>query len=84
MASPKSVIRQIQADLASKNRSAVEVVDQYLERLNAVEGKLGSFITVTAEAAREAAAALDARIAADGTEGLGPLAGVPVGVKVPY
>eukprot|EP00884_Botryococcus_braunii_P002560 jgi/Botrbrau1/12304/Bobra.0205s0003.1 len=80
-ASTVSVIRKIQNDLVQKRRSAAEVVDEYLDRLVAVEGKLGSFITVTEEVAREAAAQLDARIAAHGTDGLGPLAGVPVGIK---
>ena len=41
-----------------------------------------SFITVAAESARAAARQLDDRIAREGTSGLGPLAGVPLGIKV--
>ncbi len=43
---------------------------------------MGSFITVTGEDARAAAIVLDQRIASGGAAGLGPLAGVPVGIKV--
>lgn len=41
-----------------------------------------SFITVAREAALDAARQLDNRIAKEGTADLGPLAGVPLGIKV--
>ena len=58
--------------------SAAEAVDAALERIEAVDGGLGAFVTVAAEQAREQARAAD-RAGRDGD--LGPLHGVPVAVK---
>mmetsp|Transcript_40987 Transcript_40987/g.131038 ORF Transcript_40987/g.131038 Transcript_40987/m.131038 type:complete len:533 (+) Transcript_40987:39-1637(+) len=76
-----SVIREIGDDLRSKRRSAQEITQQYLDQVTKMEPNTGSFITITAEAALAQAKALDAKIAADGVEGLGVLAGVPLGIK---
>lgn len=62
--------------------SSVEITEQYLEQLEAAEPQVLSFITVAAESARAAARQLDDRIAREGTSGLEPLAGVPLGIKV--
>ncbi len=62
--------------------SAVEITEQYLEQLEAAEPQVRSFITVTAESARASARQLDDRIAREGASGLGPLSGVPFGIKV--
>jgi aspartyl-tRNA(Asn)/glutamyl-tRNA(Gln) amidotransferase subunit A len=59
--------------------SAVEVTDAHLERIEAHDGEVRSFLCVGAEAARAAAAAVDAARARG--EALGPLAGVPLAVK---
>jgi aspartyl-tRNA(Asn)/glutamyl-tRNA(Gln) amidotransferase subunit A len=55
------------------------VTDAYLARIDALEPRVGAYITVTAEQAREAAAAADRRY----REGrpLGPLDGVPLSIK---
>jgi len=50
----------------------LEVVDAFLARINALDARLGAFLTITAEQARERAR--------DGGR-TGPLAGVPVGLK---
>ena len=63
-------------------RSALEVTEQYLARLEAAEPQVRAFITVAAEQARTEARALDERIGRDGAAALGPLAGVPLGIKV--
>ncbi|KAK9829343.1 hypothetical protein WJX72_005273 [[Myrmecia] bisecta] len=58
-----------------------EITEQYLQQLEAAEPRLRSFITVVADEARSQAAELDRKIASEGGEGLGALAGVPMGVK---
>ena len=59
--------------------SAVEVTDAHLERIEALDGEVRSFLCVAADTARAAAADVDAARARG--DQLGPLAGVPVAVK---
>jgi len=75
--------------------SAVEVLEEALERIDAVDGRPGAldlgdlseedrvkvhaFITLTAERAREQAQHIDSRVKEG--EPVGPLAGVPVSIK---
>lgn len=59
--------------------SALEVTENHLERIDAVDGKVKAFIDVWRDEAREQARAVDARIKAG--EDVGPLAGVPIGLK---
>ncbi len=59
--------------------SAEEVARASLDRIARRDPALGAFLTVQADAALAAARALDARRASG--EPLGPLAGVPVGLK---
>ncbi len=71
------------ASLAAAVRSgevtAVEVVETYLAQISVQEPEVGAFLSIDAEAAISAAAALDR--ARESGEELGPLAGVPVGLK---
>jgi aspartyl-tRNA(Asn)/glutamyl-tRNA(Gln) amidotransferase subunit A len=60
-------------------RSAVDVVEEYLSAIAARDGEVHAFNLVTADRARQAALALDRRLAAG--EDPGPLAGVPVALK---
>ena len=60
-------------------RSAVEVVESCLAAIDATNGELNAFVHLDADAARAAAARIDAAIAAG--DDPGPLAGVPFGVK---
>ena len=69
-----SLARQV----AAKQLSPVEVVDAVLERLDRLDF-LHMFSTVTAERARRDAKRIEAELAAGGE--VGPLAGVPTGVK---
>lgn len=80
-AAKSSVIREIHNDLATKKRSAVEVTQHYLDAISKADGVVCSFITVDAEQALEQARAVDAKIAKEGAEGLGPLTGVPLAIK---
>jgi aspartyl-tRNA(Asn)/glutamyl-tRNA(Gln) amidotransferase subunit A len=72
-------IRELHKQLVKKERSAVEITQEALDRIQALEPKLHSFLCVTAERALEQAQAVDAKIAAG--EEIGLLAGIPIGIK---
>ncbi|MBD2303931.1 Asp-tRNA(Asn)/Glu-tRNA(Gln) amidotransferase subunit GatA [Chroococcidiopsis sp. FACHB-1243] len=74
-----SIIRELHGQLVKKERSAVEITREVLDRIQALEPKIHSFLCVTADKALEQAKAVDAKIAAG--EEIGLLAGIPVGVK---
>jgi aspartyl-tRNA(Asn)/glutamyl-tRNA(Gln) amidotransferase subunit A len=60
-------------------RSALDVLEEHLGRVDAAEGDVHAFNLVLADRARAAARRIDERVAAG--EDPGPLAGVPVAVK---
>ncbi|MBD1868724.1 Asp-tRNA(Asn)/Glu-tRNA(Gln) amidotransferase subunit GatA [Cyanobacteria bacterium FACHB-471] len=74
-----SSIRELHRQLTHKERSAVEITQEALERIQALEPKLHSFLHVTADHALEQAQKVDAKIAAG--EEISPLAGIPIGIK---
>jgi len=76
---PHPGARAIAAAVRAGTRSAVDVVDEHLDRITAHEPGIHAFNEVTADAARKAAADIDRRVAAG--DAVGPLAGVPVAVK---
>ncbi|MEQ8846216.1 Asp-tRNA(Asn)/Glu-tRNA(Gln) amidotransferase subunit GatA [Botrimarina sp.] len=65
--------------LASGDLTSVELTRAYLDRIAAVDERVGAFLRVSGDRAIEQAESIDRRRAAG--EGLGPLAGVPVAVK---
>jgi len=65
--------------LASGEVSAVEVAEAIFARIDEVEGRLDAFLALTRDQALEQARQVDDRRA--GGEKLGPLAGVPIGIK---
>ncbi|MGN1480456.1 Asp-tRNA(Asn)/Glu-tRNA(Gln) amidotransferase subunit GatA [Porcipelethomonas sp.] len=65
--------------LKNKECSALELCDDVLSRINETEGKIGAYVTVAEESARENAMNIDKAIAAG--ENLHPLAGIPIGIK---
>jgi amidase len=65
------------AAIARGDLTSAELVAHHLERVAAYGDEVGAFVTVTAEAARAAAAAADAAP----REGRGPLHGVPTAIK---
>ncbi|HVV29694.1 MAG TPA: Asp-tRNA(Asn)/Glu-tRNA(Gln) amidotransferase subunit GatA [Mycobacteriales bacterium] len=67
------------AAIAAKAVTAVEVTEAHLARIEAVDDRVHAFLHVDADGALATAAAVDAAVAAG--EPLGPLAGVPVGLK---
>jgi aspartyl-tRNA(Asn)/glutamyl-tRNA(Gln) amidotransferase subunit A len=72
-------IRELHQQLITKERSAVEIAQESLDRIQALEPKLHSFLCVTADRALEQAKQVDAQLAAG--EEIGWLAGVPTGIK---
>ncbi len=72
-------IRELHNQLVTKERSAVEITQAYLDRIQAVDGQVNSFLLVTADHAIQQAQAVDAKIAAG--EEIGLLAGIPIAVK---
>lgn len=80
MIDPKSLTIQKTAKLiASKEISAIEVTEAFIERTQSLNKKLNSFITVTAESAKENAKKVDDLISSN--QILNPLAGIPIGIK---
>ena len=69
----------IAAAVAARQRSAADIVAGTLASIERDNSKLNAFTAVTADRARERAAAIDAAVAAG--EPVGPLAGVPFAVK---
>jgi aspartyl-tRNA(Asn)/glutamyl-tRNA(Gln) amidotransferase subunit A len=72
-------IRELHQQLVGKQRSAVEIAQEALDRIQALEPKLHSFLQVTTDYALKQAAQVDAKIAAG--EEIGLLAGIPIGIK---
>ena len=74
-----SAIRALHQQLKSKAKSAVEIAQAQLDQAEAVEPKLQSFVTMTAQKALAQAKAIDQKIAAG--EEIGLLAGIPIALK---
>jgi aspartyl-tRNA(Asn)/glutamyl-tRNA(Gln) amidotransferase subunit A len=72
-------IAPIAAAVAAGRVAAEAVLDQALRRIDAHDGRLHAFCTLDEAGAREAARAIDARVARG--ESAGVLAGVPVAIK---
>ena len=72
-------IRELHQQLVNKERSALEVTRETLARIEAVEGKVHSFLQVLREDAETAAQKVDEKIAAG--EEIGLLAGIPIAIK---
>ncbi len=69
----------IAAAVKNRETTALEVTQRALERIAARDGEINTFTTVTAEAARRDAAAVDATMARG--DDPGPLAGAPFAAK---
>ena len=78
-------VPQMIAGLRSGQFSSRELVSTYLDRIEKIDGKVHSFLTVTSESALQNADAADARLSAarkdQKVEALPPLLGLPVAVK---
>ena len=65
--------------VAARKWKSRDLVEAYLERIARLDQRIGSYLLVDGEGARRAADAIDKQIAAG--EAVGPLGGVPVGLK---
>jgi Asp-tRNA(Asn)/Glu-tRNA(Gln) amidotransferase A subunit family amidase len=72
-------VADLAAQVTARQLSARELTAAALERIERLDGEIGAFVAVDGEAALADAAALDERVAAG--EDVGPLAGIPLGVK---
>lgn len=70
---------ELLAQLRARQLAARDLVELYLERIDRLDGRLGSYVEVTAERARSAAAEADERAA--GGADLPTLHGLPVAIK---
>ena len=70
---------QLSRLLKSRGVSPVEATESYLERIDQVDGKLNSYITVCTDEALQAAREAEGAIARG--DWLGPMHGIPVAVK---
>jgi aspartyl-tRNA(Asn)/glutamyl-tRNA(Gln) amidotransferase subunit A len=70
---------EIAASVRAGNRSAVDVLEEHLARIDGRESEIHAFNLVLATEARAQAEAVDAKVAAGADPG--PLAGVPVALK---
>src|SRR4051812_32541463 len=71
--------REMGERIRRREVSPVELVEAHLARIERLDGRWNTFITVTADQAREAARRAEAEVMAGGWRGL--LHGVPVSVK---
>lgn len=72
-------IRELHQQLIKKERSSVEITQAALDRIQALEPKLRSFLHITPEYALAQARQVDAKITAG--EEMGLLAGIPIAIK---
>ena len=75
----RTTVAELAADVAAGRVGARELVTAALERIEALNPQVNAFVAVDGDAALAAADAVDARVAAG--DGVGPLAGIPIGVK---
>ena len=76
-----STVLDAAARVRSGEVSATELVEESLGAVAALDGPLNAWVHVAADQARSEAAAVDALVASGRADELGPLAGVPFGVK---
>ncbi len=74
-----TTVAALAAQVAAKQVSARELAEAALARIEEVDARVNAFVAVDPELAMSDAAAIDQRIAAG--EEVGPLTGIPIGVK---
>ena len=76
----RTVTVEALADMVrGRTLTAAAVTEHALERIDALNPVLNAFVALDADDARAQAAAIDERL--DAGDGVGPLAGIPIGVK---
>jgi amidase len=75
-------VAELAAAVRRRELSPVEITEHYLARIEARNADVGAFFTVTADAARDQAAAAEKAVTRAGDPGsLPPLTGVPIPIK---
>ena len=82
MTDPFATAVDIAAAIRSKAVSSLEVVDQYIDRVERYDGDINAVVVRDFERGREAAKAADAALARG--DDVGPLHGVPMTIKEAY
>ena len=72
-------VHTLAADVAALRLSPVDLIDEYLARIERLEPKLHAFVSVNAANARLAAEAADKAIRSG--HAVGPLHGIPIAIK---
>jgi aspartyl-tRNA(Asn)/glutamyl-tRNA(Gln) amidotransferase subunit A len=72
-------VHELAAEIAARRLSPVDLVDEYLARIERLEPRLHAFVSVNATHARLAAEGADKAIRAG--HAVGPLHGIPIAVK---
>ncbi|MFN8018642.1 MAG: amidase [Acidimicrobiales bacterium] len=72
-------IESLATQVREREVSSVELTEHALARIEATNGEVNAFVALDADAALAQAAAVDRRVARG--EEVGPLAGIPIGVK---
>jgi aspartyl-tRNA(Asn)/glutamyl-tRNA(Gln) amidotransferase subunit A len=72
-------VEELARRVADRELTAAEVTDAALDRIGALNPKLNAFVALDPDDAQIQAATIDARL--DGGDDVGPLAGIPIGVK---
>jgi len=75
----RTTVTALARDVAARQVSARELTQVALDRIGAVNGDVNAFVAVDADLALAEAATVDERIARG--DDVGPLAGIPIGVK---
>ncbi|WP_425428881.1 Asp-tRNA(Asn)/Glu-tRNA(Gln) amidotransferase subunit GatA [Aphanothece hegewaldii] len=73
------MIREVHQQLTNKERTAVEITTEFLERIEKLEPKVHSYLCVTSEQAIQQAKKVDDKIA--NNESIGLLEGIPIAIK---
>lgn len=70
---------EMKENLEKKRISARDIVEAHIDRIEKVEEELNAFITISKEEALKSADRIDQKVR--NGEKLGPLAGIPIGIK---
>lgn len=70
---------ELRSMIAQKQVSSVEMTQLYLDRIDALDARFNSYLTVTADLALDTAAEADRAVARG--DALGPLHGLPISIK---
>ncbi|HEX2657829.1 MAG TPA: Asp-tRNA(Asn)/Glu-tRNA(Gln) amidotransferase subunit GatA [Polyangia bacterium] len=74
-----ATIASLAESVRSRKVKARDLTEAYLDRVARLDGAINSYLTVTGDAARRQADAVDKAL--DGGDAVGPLAGVPIALK---